>query len=297
MPTLRLLVACPRCARQYDASERTVGSRFRCSCGEILTVPEPKPHAAAVVRCSSCGAPRQGAAAVCSFCGADFTLHEQDLDTLCPGCMARVSGRARFCHYCATPLVAEEAAGRHTERPCPVCGPESHLVSRRLGEESLAALECGRCAGLWIGKEAFELLAERARSRQLSIHGHGAPASTAPEQRQGGPLYRPCPLCGALMNRRNYGRRSGVIIDLCSEHGVWFDAQELDRILRWIKSGGPQKVAQQEMEELAERRREAARPAITQPTLGHYDGARPNPAWGLMDFLVDAVGWLGRNVR
>jgi Zn-finger nucleic acid-binding protein len=40
------------------------------------------------------------------------------------------------------------------------------------------------------------------------------------------------------MHRRNYGRRSGVLIDLCGEHGVWFDMKELDRIIHWVKAGG-----------------------------------------------------------
>lgn len=44
--------------------------------------------------------------------------------------------------------------------------------------------------------------------------------------------------CGALMNRRNYGRSSGVILDLCSRHGVWFDAGELERLLAWVREGG-----------------------------------------------------------
>ena len=40
------------------------------------------------------------------------------------------------------------------------------------------------------------------------------------------------------MNRRNFGDRSGVILDLCSPHGVWFDADELARVLDWVRAGG-----------------------------------------------------------
>ncbi len=55
---------------------------------------------------------------------------------------------------------------------------------------------------------------------------------------QSGPLYRPCPVCGAMMNRVNYARHSGVIINVCQKHGVWFDADELSRILVWVREGG-----------------------------------------------------------
>ena len=37
---------------------------------------------------------------------------------------------------------------------------------------------------------------------------------------------------------RNYRRTSGVIIDRCHDHGTWLDADELERIAGFIKSGG-----------------------------------------------------------
>ena len=45
------------------------------------------------------------------------------------------------------------------------------------------------------------------------------------------------------MNRTNYGRMSGIIIDVCADHGIWFDAHELDTILRWVKEGGLETAA------------------------------------------------------
>ena len=47
--------------------------------------------------------------------------------------------------------------------------------------------------------------------------------------------YRSCVICGKLMHRRLYGRGSGVVIDTCRDHGIWFDHGELFDIL---KSGG-----------------------------------------------------------
>jgi hypothetical protein len=40
------------------------------------------------------------------------------------------------------------------------------------------------------------------------------------------------------MPRLNYGHGSGVIIDVCRDHGIWFDADELARILAWLHAGG-----------------------------------------------------------
>ena len=51
------------------------------------------------------------------------------------------------------------------------------------------------------------------------------------------------------MNRRNYGGTSGVIIDLCKADGLWFDADELARILAWIRSGGVEKAREKKKEQ------------------------------------------------
>jgi Zn-finger nucleic acid-binding protein len=244
---MRFLVACPECHRQFDATERRVGSSFPCSCGATVTVPPPAAHDAAVVRCSSCGAPREESGegkGGCRFCGAEFTLHERDLDTICPGCMARVSGRARFCHFCGTPVLGAQASAAESSYRCPVCPEERPLASRRLGRAQVAFFDCGSCGGLWLEKEVFEVLADRARSGSLPEgFGGGAPVleshAAEPATLAGAAVrYRPCVICGALMNRRNYGRKSGVIVDVCARHGLWFDLHEIDRLLRWIHEGG-----------------------------------------------------------
>jgi Zn-finger nucleic acid-binding protein len=58
--------------------------------------------------------------------------------------------------------------------------------------------------------------------------------------------YRPCPVCRTMMNRHNFGRSSGVIVDICSQHGVWFDAGELPRVLDFVQAGGLLQAKQQE---------------------------------------------------
>jgi hypothetical protein len=173
---MRLLVQCPDCQRQYDATQRAVGSRFRCLCGEVVTVQRPKGHEARVVRCSSCGAARGDAdVSRCQYCHSSFTLHERDLNTVCPHCLALVSDRARFCHHCGTGLVPELDTGGETDLACPACRGNRTLVSRQIGTEKLAILECGACAGFWLGHDAFRILLERAQREVL--RGPVRPAS------------------------------------------------------------------------------------------------------------------------
>lgn len=206
-----------------------------------MVVPEVRKHVASVIRCSSCGGPRQADELTCGFCGSDFTLHERDLHTICPGCAARISDKARFCHHCGLPITPLAASDKETPYACPVCETQPRLKSRSLGGEGITVLECGRCGGLWLGNEVFRLLQERAQRNEvdwLTSASSGAFLEGQASWRRGERLYRRCVICGKQMNRRNFRRRSGVVIDFCPADGFWFDSGELERILRWIRSGG-----------------------------------------------------------
>lgn len=242
---MHFLIACSGCRRQFDVAGLPVGESVRCSCGGLLEVPRPQAHDAAVVRCSSCGGPREEHALACRYCKADFTLHEQDLDTICSRCMARVSGRSRFCHSCGTPVLVRQASALASEVACPACPAGRPLVSRRLGAANVAILECDSCGGLWVDREIFEVLAERARSETLpDLDLRPAVPRTAGAAPVQGPFYRCCIVCRTRMTRRNWGQKSGVILDVCQQHGVWFDLHELEHLLRWMRTGGDRQAQQ-----------------------------------------------------
>ena len=59
-----------------------------------------------------------------------------------------------------------------------------------------------------------------------------------------------------------------MIIDVCTKDGVWFDADELRRIVEFIRSGGLEQAARREAEEL---RAQKARLASAAPAFAHYD--------------------------
>ncbi len=273
---LRVLMACSECARQYDVSGREVGTQLRCACGAVNRVSAVHTHHADVVRCSSCGAPRTAGFRACGYCKSDFTLHERDLNTVCPECAARISDKARFCHFCAIPIAPTEPAPAATQHACPACGDDRRLVSRKLNAQRISVLECGGCGGFWLGNEVFQLLEEQSQKAATT-------GTTFEDRKHRGRLhhpedphgryYRACPICRTLMHRRNYGRRSGILVDTCKEHGMWFDLGELDKILRWIRMGGlnrarrweAERAKQQNQTERLMQRIEAARPAPPPP--------------------------------
>jgi Zn-finger nucleic acid-binding protein len=301
---VRHLVACERCRRQLDAGDNPPGTVLRCACGAPVAVPAVQPHDSAVVRCAACGAPRKGdEEAACRFCGSSFTVHERDLDTVCPGCMARVSGSARFCSHCGSPILVDQASASASPLRCPACSPPRQLGSRRLEDEPVAISDCAVCGGIWVERSVFEILVARARQAQLgaavlALAGAAAERPAGPNGEAaapGGPLYRPCAVCGRLMNRQNFGRKSGVIVDLCRDHGLWFDLQELPRVLRWIQAGGEEQARRRDGEEaqakLRQERLDAASAKGLEPGGWSYAGG-DDP-----DLLESLLAVVGESVR
>jgi Zn-finger nucleic acid-binding protein len=123
-----------------------------------------------------------------------------------------------------------------------------------------AIRECEKCEGLWVELAAFEkICADRAQ--HAAVLGaalpapHSKPLDVVPVKVQ----YCPCPQCGVLMNRINFARCSGVVVDVCRGHGTWFDRDELHEIVEFIRGGGLDLARQKEKRELeVERERLAA---------------------------------------
>jgi Zn-finger nucleic acid-binding protein len=136
------------------------------------------------------------------------------------------------------------------------------MTAREVG--GLVVQECSKCHGIWAPENVFEGLVDRATTlaRERLVEGESA----APRVDGGNPAatrveYRRCPCCDALMGRRNFRKRSGVIIDRCHEHGTWLDANELERIAGFVLSGRAETLARFEASERAQGERQDARAA------------------------------------
>jgi len=113
---------------------------------------------------------------------------------------------------------------------CPRCKVELQLLASD-GEEYDICPECG---GIWLDKdEFFRATRERDIYNKVTVRNEYRKVPIR------GPVeYVPCVRCDKLMNRRNFGKISGVIIDRCSKHGVWLDSGELEKIQHFIADGG-----------------------------------------------------------
>jgi Zn-finger nucleic acid-binding protein len=146
---------------------------------------------------------------------------------------------------------------------------------------SVALLECGKCSGMWVDAETFERICADRESQAAVLHQWpAAPAAV----RATSVRYRPCLACGKMMNRLNFGRLSGTVVDVCKGHGTFLDAGELHQIVRFIQGGGLDRSRQRQIEELKE---EEQRLRAAQQAQGMRDMALGDQTaqWNSIDLL------------
>jgi Zn-finger nucleic acid-binding protein len=148
----------------------------------------------------------------------------------CPACGAR---RAR-------------AEGGERKARCSACFGLMREV--QIGDTAL--MECEKCHALWVDTATFEHVCADRDAQTAVLGQYGAPpagtAATAEVR------YRRCVACGKMMNRINFGRVSGTVIDVCKGHGALLDAGELHSIVVFLQSGGLDRARQRQIEELKE---------------------------------------------
>jgi len=192
------------------------------------------------LRCPSCGAPVAPETRACPYCETVLAL------VSCPSCFAAIFEGAKHCPSCGAE-VSRALAGPRPARPCPECRRD--LAAVKVGSVTLD--ECADCGGVFVDRPSFErICAEREQQAVVLGARFPAPAARPPRAER----YWPCPACGRLMNRQNFARLSGVIVDVCRDHGVWFNHGELQAIVEFVRAGGLERAREREKADLEEER-------------------------------------------
>jgi len=182
---------------------------------------------AATLHCPDCGAPASPDARECGYC------HARLATVKCPACFGLAFVGMRHCPTCGAALEREEVPDEEAGLACPRCS--GALEPIRLGGSRMR--ECAGCGGLWVDNRTFlaichdrDRAAPLLAARPRPARGDAASALDV--------VYARCPQCQALMNRLNFARVSGVLVDVCRQHGTFFDAGELTRVVEFIERGG-----------------------------------------------------------
>lgn len=195
------------------------------------------------VRCPSCGGSIKVGTRACPYCSSTVATCR------CGICLAWNLAGAAHCQACGKALVGAGEGGQAAGCGCPRCG--ARLQAREYAE--LSVDECDRCGGLFLAPAMLDrLVAERERPTGLRL---ALPKRAV--SREASVRYIRCPVCAKTMNRQAFGRVSGIVLDVCKAHGLWFDAGEAAEVVRFVEQGGLEVAREREADEAAARERRA----------------------------------------
>ena len=192
---------------------------------------------------------------------------------LCSSCSAPLPANDCRCSYCGTRNDMDFAAvDRYTvarepsRRMCPDCEIPLQTVRVDTGAGVFAIERCERCYGLFFDVGEVQAFLDASVAPAFAVNLREI-ALINQERGAVRPVrYIKCPECGTLMNRVNYGTRSGVVVDQCKDHGMWLDNGELVHLMEWKKAGGQLQAQKEKVEE--RERREYVRPVPDYPMSG-----------------------------
>ncbi|HEX9896337.1 MAG TPA: zf-TFIIB domain-containing protein [Dehalococcoidales bacterium] len=118
---------------------------------------------------------------------------------------------------------------------CPTCKHPTFVVEYQKIELDY----CGNCQGVWFDAGELELMLDSAgigeTKSMLNTLLQSPPASTNEKKRK-------CPICRRAMKKVNIGGTDNVIIDTCGrQDGFWFDAGEIDHLIKFLADKSPEK--------------------------------------------------------
>ena len=134
------------------------------------------------------------------------------------------------CPSCAT---GRAAAAQLTDR-----SPLEPMVAMNLLVDEDPGQVCLRCGGMWVPRADWKKFVRTAEEAAPAVLD---PILVPPPvTRRESLVVRACPRCRRGMVKQHFGRRSGVLVDVCYRHGVWLDAGELRAVRLFIVTGGLQ---------------------------------------------------------
>lgn len=155
--------------------------------------------------------------AFCAGCGNDVANPKR-----CPICGSGRAGRPR----------------RKDDRcKCPRC--DEFLDTQDW--EGEATLSCPSCHGTFFPGSSLEAVLDKLRATVDPVDVQTALEEFKDRFKRSLPQavrYKACPVCEQSMTRRAYGTVSGVIIDLCGDHGAWVDEAQFGALAEFICRGG-----------------------------------------------------------
>jgi Zn-finger nucleic acid-binding protein len=192
----------------------------------------------------------------------------------CCNCAAPLPPHSIDCDYCGsrndTDLKGVHRYTTHEHdsgRTCPRCNVALQSLDLQL-EGKFLIERCEQCLGLFFDPGELEVLLQTTVAHVYTINRKQlANINSTRRSSDYAMAYIKCPVCATVMNRVNFGTRSGVIVDRCPDHGIWLDGGELRQLFEWTKAGG-KLLAEERREQQRQEKERAERQKMAMATGG-----------------------------
>lgn len=157
---------------------------------------------------------------------------------ICLECGLPVGALPPYGCLCPPPSLAPRSLGAsshgpyRSRLPTPAC-PRCTSAMRESSVHEALVLDCSGCGGVFVSKSLIEAL-DRPEGRDLRVAFPPRPRMAEPTVVR----YLACPVCDGRMNRTSFARGANVVVDVCKEDGIWFDAGEVHAVLDFVEGGG-----------------------------------------------------------
>ncbi len=162
---------------------------------------------------------------------------------LCPNCGNDVLDPTK-CAICkdgrgAAAMKKRRQAQRKASSQCPCPRCNEALVTQDW--EGVATLSCASCQGTFFPGQSLEQVLDKLRATVDPMDAQAVLKEFKDRFSRQLPdaiRYKSCPVCEGVMTRRGYGTVSGVIVDVCTDHGTWVDQTQFAELANFICRGG-----------------------------------------------------------
>jgi Zn-finger nucleic acid-binding protein len=152
----------------------------------------------------------------CRVCKTSFEAGSYR-DELCPGCGALVPVSVRLCPCCTLPF-------------------------ERRDVEGLVFDECAQCGGVFLDHQTHKrLFADKTLALAEALVA--TVAHDEPARSNGRPALA-CPACADSMQRRLTDSGAGIVLDICLEHGTFFEMGKLPAIVAFVRKAAARSAAE-----------------------------------------------------
>jgi Zn-finger nucleic acid-binding protein len=171
--------------------------------------------------------------AQCKYCGAPITL-APDVPTVCTYCGRTNDPAPREVEVPVPVEVVQnvvQVQGMPSGAPAELRCPHCHKKLVGVVAKGVELDGCGGCGGIWVNNASARSVLANPEEIFADLAKRAADNARNRTVREKNPR---CPVCTAVLDPI---KTHGIALDVCGDHGTWFDAFELSQLVHVLTHG------------------------------------------------------------